>query len=152
MIMLLISNYNIVRIKIIDTDISFFPFNISSKFLLYLECYLLLPKMHKKVSKQIKQSKKYVSITKKSGTSITVIYHAMSLTVLFVHPKNTIVMSLNAEVVVLYFYVSIYFFLHTLKNVTSVNVNLVHFVLADCCVILYILFWLVIKSELCIGW
>ena len=82
MIMLLISNYNIVRIKIIDTDISFFPFNIpvSSKFLLYLECYLLLPKMHKKVSKQIKQSKKYVSITKKSGTSITVIYHAMSLT------------------------------------------------------------------------
>ena len=34
-----------------DMDISFVPFNISSKFLLYLECYLLSPKMHKKVSK-----------------------------------------------------------------------------------------------------
>jgi 7-cyano-7-deazaguanine synthase in queuosine biosynthesis len=34
-----------------DTDIFFVLFNISSKFLLYLECYLLLPKMHKKVSK-----------------------------------------------------------------------------------------------------
>ena len=89
MIMLLISNYNIVRIKIIDTDISFFPFNISSKFLLYLECYLLLPKMHKKVSKQIKQSKKYVNITKKSGTSITVIYHAMSMTVMYITKQNS---------------------------------------------------------------
>jgi hypothetical protein len=29
-----------------DTDISFTLFNISSKFLLYLECYLLSPKMH----------------------------------------------------------------------------------------------------------
>ena len=34
-----------------DTDISFVLFNISSKFVLYLECYLLSPKMHKKVSK-----------------------------------------------------------------------------------------------------
>jgi hypothetical protein len=34
-----------------DTDISFVLFNISSKFLLYLECYLLSPKRHKKVSK-----------------------------------------------------------------------------------------------------
>ena len=33
------------------TDKSFVLFNISSKFLLFLECYLLLPKMHKKVSK-----------------------------------------------------------------------------------------------------
>jgi hypothetical protein len=65
-----------------DTDIFFVLFNISSEFLLYLECYLLLPKMHKKVSKYIKQIKRYISITKKSDTSITVIYHAMSLTVL----------------------------------------------------------------------
>ena len=34
-----------------DTDISFVLFNISSKFLLYLEYYLLPPTMHKKVSK-----------------------------------------------------------------------------------------------------
>ena len=34
-----------------DTDIFYVLFNISSKFLLYLECYLLSPKMHKKVSK-----------------------------------------------------------------------------------------------------
>jgi hypothetical protein len=34
-----------------DTDISFVLFNISSKFLLYLEYYLLSLKMHKKVSK-----------------------------------------------------------------------------------------------------
>ena len=66
-----------------DTDISFVLFNISSKFRLYLECYLLSPKMHKKVSKYIKHSKKYISITKKSDMSITVIYHAMSLTVLY---------------------------------------------------------------------
>jgi hypothetical protein len=65
-----------------DTDISFVLFNISSKFVLHLECYLLSPKRHKKVSKLIKQSKKYISITKKSDTSITVIYHGMSLTVL----------------------------------------------------------------------
>jgi hypothetical protein len=36
-----------------DTDISFVLFNISSKFLLYLECYLLSPKRHKKVIKEI---------------------------------------------------------------------------------------------------
>jgi hypothetical protein len=34
-----------------DTCISFVLFNISSKFLLYFECYLLSPKIHKKVSK-----------------------------------------------------------------------------------------------------
>ena len=34
-----------------DTDISFVLFNISSKFPLYLECYLLSPKMHKKVNR-----------------------------------------------------------------------------------------------------
>ena len=34
----------------------------------YLECYLLSPKMHKKVSKYIKQSKKCISITKKGDT------------------------------------------------------------------------------------
>ena len=51
-----------------DTDIFFVLFNISSKFLLYLECYLLLPKMHKKVSKQIKQTNRYISITKSLTT------------------------------------------------------------------------------------
>ena len=65
-----------------DTDISIDLFNIASKFLLYLECYLLSPKMHKKVSKYIKQTQRYISFSKKSDTSITVIYHAMSLTVL----------------------------------------------------------------------
>jgi hypothetical protein len=35
-----------------DTDIYFVLFNIPSKFLLYFECYLLSPKMHKKVSKR----------------------------------------------------------------------------------------------------
>jgi hypothetical protein len=35
-----------------------------------------------KISKLIKQIKRYISITKKSYTYITVIYHAMSLTVL----------------------------------------------------------------------
>jgi hypothetical protein len=34
-----------------DNDIYFVLFNIPSTFLLYLECYLLSPKMHKKVSK-----------------------------------------------------------------------------------------------------
>ena len=34
-----------------DTDISFVLFNMSLKFVLYLECYLLSPKRHKKVSK-----------------------------------------------------------------------------------------------------
>ena len=66
-----------------DTDISFVLFNISSKFLLYLEYYLLSPKMHKKVNKLIKHSIKYISTTKKSDMSITVIYHGMSLTVLY---------------------------------------------------------------------
>ena len=35
-----------------------------------------------RISKQIKQNKSYISITKKSDTSLTLIYHAMSLTVL----------------------------------------------------------------------
>ena len=66
-----------------DTDISFVLFNISSKFRLYLECYLLSHKMHKKVSKYIKQTKRYISVTKKSDMSITVIQHTMSLAVLY---------------------------------------------------------------------
>jgi hypothetical protein len=66
-----------------EMDISFVLLNISSKFLLYLEYYILSPKMHKKVNNKIKQSKKHISITKKSDKSITVIYHAMSLTVLY---------------------------------------------------------------------
>jgi hypothetical protein len=66
-----------------EMDISFVLLNISSKFLLYLECNILSPKMHKKVNKYIKQTKRYISITKESDTSITVIYHAMFLTVLY---------------------------------------------------------------------
>ena len=69
-----------------DLDISFVLLNIFSKFLLHLECYLPSPKRHIKISKQIKQIKRYISITKKSDTSITVIYHAMSLTVLKERP------------------------------------------------------------------
>ena len=65
-----------------DLDISFVLLNISSKFLLHLECYLLWPKRHFKIHKKIKQTKRYINITKKNDTSITVIYHAMSLTVL----------------------------------------------------------------------
>jgi hypothetical protein len=66
-----------------DLDISFVLLNISSKFILHnLECYLLSPKRHIRISKWIKQTKRYISITKKSDTSITVIYHTMSLTVL----------------------------------------------------------------------
>ena len=42
--------------------------------------------MHTKVSKYIKQSKKYISITKKSDMSITVIYQGISLTVLYLCP------------------------------------------------------------------
>jgi len=63
-----------------DLDISFVLLYISSKFLLHLECYLLSPKRHIKISKWIKQTKRYISITKKSDRSITVIYQAMSLT------------------------------------------------------------------------
>jgi hypothetical protein len=38
--------------RLSDNEISFFLFsNISSKFILYLECYLLSPKRHKEVSK-----------------------------------------------------------------------------------------------------
>jgi hypothetical protein len=50
-----------------DLDISFVLLNIFSKFLLHLGCYLLSPKRH---------IKRCISITKKSDTSITVIYHA----------------------------------------------------------------------------
>ena len=49
-----------------DTDISFVLLNISSKFLLHLESYLLSPKRHIRISKWIKQIKRYISITKKS--------------------------------------------------------------------------------------
>ena len=45
--------------------------NISLKFLLHLECYLLSHKRYIKISKQIKQSKRHISITKKSDMSIT---------------------------------------------------------------------------------
>ena len=72
-----------------DLNTSFVLLNIFSKFLLHLECYLLSPKRHIKISKQIKQTKRYFSTTKKSDTSITVIYHAMSLTVLYIGSKKT---------------------------------------------------------------
>ena len=72
-----------------DLNTSFVLLNIFSKFLLHLECYLLSPNRHIKISKQIKQTKRYISITKKSDTSITVIYHAMSLTVLYLGSKKT---------------------------------------------------------------
>jgi len=62
-----------------DMDIYFVLSNISSKFLLYLECY---PYYHATFTR-LKQSKKHISITKKSDMSITVIYHGMSLTVLY---------------------------------------------------------------------
>ena len=65
-------------------DISFVLLNKFSQFLLHLQCYLLSLKRHIKISKQIKQTKRYISITKKSDMSITVIYHAMSLTVLYI--------------------------------------------------------------------
>ena len=58
-----------------DLDISFVLLHISSKFLLPLECFLLSPKRHIKISKRIKHTKRYISIT--------VIYHAMYLTVLY---------------------------------------------------------------------
>ena len=64
-------------------DIPIVLFNISSKVILYLECYLLSPKNLKKLSKKIKHSKEYIIVTKIWGVSITVIYHAMSLTVLY---------------------------------------------------------------------
>ena len=35
------------------------------------------------MNKYIKQNKRYISITKKSDMSITVIYHGMSLSVLY---------------------------------------------------------------------
>jgi len=46
--------------------------------------------MQKKVSKYIKQNKRYIYITKTSDTSITVIYHGMSLTVLYVDYEKPI--------------------------------------------------------------
>ena len=73
-----------------DTDISFVLLIIFSKFFLHLECYLLSPKRHIKINKQIKQTKRYISITKKSDMSITLIYHAMSLTVLYAQNFNVV--------------------------------------------------------------
>jgi len=52
-----------------DLDISFDLLDISSKFLLHLECYLLSLKRHIKISKYIKETKRYFSMTKKSNTS-----------------------------------------------------------------------------------
>ena len=69
-----------------DSDTSFVLLYISSKSLLPLECYLPSPKRHIKISKYIKQTKRYISITKKSDTSITVTHHATSPTVLY--PNN----------------------------------------------------------------
>ena len=66
-----------------DLDISFVLLNIFSKFLLHLECYLLSHKRQIKISKQLKQTKRYIGFTKMSDTSITVIYHTMSLSVLY---------------------------------------------------------------------
>ena len=68
-----------------DLDISFVLFNISSKFLLHLECYLLAPKRHTRISKWIKQTKRYVSITKTSDTPTTAIHYVMYLTVPYIH-------------------------------------------------------------------
>ena len=84
-----------------DLDISFVLLNIISKFLLHVECYLLPPRRHIKISKQIKQIKRYISITKKGDTSITVIYHTMSPTAVFSHrdlndlKTNTFVMTIS---------------------------------------------------------
>ena len=44
---------------------------VSSKFLLYLMCNPLLPKMHQKEGKYIRHSNIYMCFTKKSDTSIT---------------------------------------------------------------------------------
>jgi hypothetical protein len=53
--------------------------------ILHLECFLLSPKRHIKINKQ---TKRCISMTKKSDTSITVIYHGMSLTVLYVCARS----------------------------------------------------------------
>ena len=66
-----------------DLDISFVLLNTFSKFLLHLECYLLSHKRNIKISKQLKQTTRYIGIAKMSDTSITVIYHTMSLSVLY---------------------------------------------------------------------
>ena len=73
----------ILVIWIYSVLISFVLLNISSKFLLHLECYLLSHNRHVKISKQIKQNKRYISITKISDMSHSDLYHAMSLTVLY---------------------------------------------------------------------
>ena len=54
-----------------ELDISFVLLNISSNIFLHLECYLLPPKRIIKISKQLKQTKRYISITKKSD-----VYHS----------------------------------------------------------------------------
>jgi len=89
-----------------DLNISFVLLDISSKFLLHLECWLLSPKRHIKWSKRLNTPKGIsvslrkvihlsqwiimlclwlycISITNISDMSITVIYHCMSLTVLY---------------------------------------------------------------------
>ena len=73
-----------------DLDISFVLYNISSKFLSHLECFLLSPKRHIKINKQ---TKRCISMTKKSDMSITVIYHAMSLTTVSVWLRRVIRLS-----------------------------------------------------------
>ena len=56
-----------------DLNISFVLLNISSKFLLHLVILTITQKAY--------QNKSYISITKKNDMPITVIYHAISLTV-----------------------------------------------------------------------
>jgi hypothetical protein len=80
-------------IIITDMDISFVLFNVHM-YLLYFECYSISPKRHKKVHFVTvwiyRQSKRYISVTKKSDTSVTGIYHAMSPTVVYIHINNDI--------------------------------------------------------------
>ena len=79
----MINHCDRVSLILVILDTSFVLVNLSSKILLHLECYLLPSnyKRHIKISKYIKQNKKYISITKMSDMSITVIYHAIPLTV-----------------------------------------------------------------------
>ena len=69
-----------------DLDISFVLLNISLKFLLHLECYLLSPKRHIRISKCIKHINiKYISVSLRRVIRLSLIYHAMSLTVLYTY-------------------------------------------------------------------
>ena len=65
-----------------DVDVSLVLFSISSRFLLYLECYLLSLKMQRKVGKCVERGRRCICIAGMSDASVTVICHSMSLTVL----------------------------------------------------------------------